>query len=381
MRKTANFKLALQRVILFKMAVIVLIALSMPMLVRAAQATNKSIQLSSSSVSATNVTYAVNFTSVDSAGAFVVDFCNNSPVIGQTCASPTGFNASSSVSATTGFTDVTGSANKIVVAGLIDVNDEVSVAINNITNPSVPGTMYARIVTYDTKEHATDYTSTNLGIGSVDEGGVAVAITPTIGVSGTVLESMTFCVSGSAISANCGSTTAPVLELGEEVGDIIALIPGVLSEGAIHTQISTNASGGATIHLKSNATDCGGLIRAGEPTACDILPALDGGLNKDANEGKFGVKTADATDTPSVGASGIFAPVSGSFYNKNTYAFNFLTGNITGVTSAFGDPFLDTAGAPANNKNMVLTFGVTVGSGTPAGSYSADIGLIAVGKF
>lgn len=51
------------------------------------------------------------------------------------------------------------------------------------------------------------------------------------------------------------------------------------------------------------------------------------------------------------------------------------------VINAFGEPFLDTAGAPTNNKNMVLTFGVTVGSGTPAGSYSADIGLIAVGKF
>ena len=376
-----KFRRALQRAVFFGIAAVTLLTLTLPMFVRAAQTTNRSIQLSSSSVSATDVTYTVNFTSVDAAGAFVVDFCNNSPVIGQVCASPTGFDASLATSATTGFTDVTGSSGKVVVAGSIDVNDEISVELSNIVNPSVPGTIYARIVTYDTKEHASDYVSTNLGIGNIDEGGMAIAITPTIGVSGTVLESMTFCVSGSVIGANCASTTAPVLELGEVVGDIIALTPGVLSEGVVHTQISTNASGGATIRLKSNTTDCGGLIRAGAPTACDILPALNSGLDKDANEGKFGVKTADATDTPDVGASGLFVPVSGSFYNKDTFAFNYLAGNNAGVTSAFGDPFLDTASKPANNKNMALTFGVTVGSGTPAGSYSADIGLIAVGKF
>lgn len=52
-----------------------------------------------------------------------------------------------------------------------------------------------------------------------------------------------------------------------------------------------------------------------------------------------------------------------------------------GVTSPFGDRFLETAEAPANNKNMALTFGVAASNNTPAGNYSADLSLIAVGTF
>lgn len=370
-----------QWVLLIGLSVVMVVALLLPALAGAAQATGRSIGLSSSSVSANNVLYEVKFTPASSAGAFVVDFCNDSPLTGQPCTTPAGFNATTAASETSGFTDVTGSTGEFVVAGAITANTEVAVAVTGVTNPSAAGTIYARIVTYDTKANALNYASTDLGAGSLDEGAVALAITPTIGVSGTVLESMTFCVSGQAITANCGSTTAPVLELGEQTGDVFALTSGVVSEGYIYTQITTNATSGAVVRLKSSATSCGGLIRAGAPTACDILPALNAGLDKDANEAKFGVKTADATDTAGVNANGAFVPASGSIYNNLTYAFNYASDNATGVTSAFGDPFLDTDGAPANNKNMRLTFGVTTSNSTPAGSYSTDLGLIAVGKF
>lgn len=374
-------RLTAQLVLLIGLSVTMVVALLLPVLAGAAQATNRSIGLSSSSVSASNVSYEVKFTPASSAGAFVVDFCSDSPLIGQTCTAPTGFNATTAASATSGFTDVTGSTSKFVVAGTITADTEVAAVVTGITNPSAAGTIYARIVTYDTKANALNYASANLGTGNLDDGAVALAITPTIGVSGTVLESMTFCVSGQAITANCGSTTAPVLELGEQTGDIFALTSGVISEGHIYTQITTNATSGAVVRLKSSATGCGGLIRAGAPTACDILPALNTGLDKDANEAKFGVKTSDATDVAGVNANGSFMPASGSIYNNLTYAFNYASDNATGVTSAFGDPFLDTDSAPVNNKNMQLTFGVTTSNSTPAGSYSTDLGLIAVGKF
>jgi hypothetical protein len=44
-------------------------------------------------------------------------------------------------------------------------------------------------------------------------------------------------------------------------------------------------------------------------------------------------------------------------------------------------PFLETAGGPANNKNMMLTFGVGTSNSTPAGTYSTNLNLIAVGTF
>ena len=374
-----------QRIFYAVAAFVTLAAFISPSIVAAAQVNERSVRLSSSSTSATNTTYEVSFTSVGAAGAFVLDFCSNSPLIGQDCTAPAGFNASSASSATPGFTDVTGATSQVIVAGAIGAATPVTVAIDGITNPSTAGPLYARIVTYDTKLNAqNNYSATSVGAGAVDEGGVAISITPTIAVTGMVLETLTFCVSGVEIGANCTGTQSPVLELGEAVGEgVVALQPGVISDGTIHTQISTNAASGAVIRLKSNATDCGGLLRAGAaPGTCDILPALNEDIDVLSNEAKFGVKTAAAVPTTGVSnANGTLVPYSGSFYNNTTYALNYIDGNEQGITSTFGDPFLSTNGLPANNQNMALTFGATVSNNTPAGLYSADISLIAVGRF
>ena len=79
------------------------------------------------------------------------------------------------------------------------------------------------------------------------------------------------------------------------------------------------------------------------------------------------------------GANGTLVPSAG--YSNATYALNWLIGDATGVTSTYGDPFLNTASKPANNQNMTLTFGASVTNDTPAGLYSADLSLIATGKF
>lgn len=352
-----------------------------PAFVSAAAVTQRSIQLTNPSISATNVTYEVNFTSVGGAGAFVIDFCSNSPVIGQACTPPLGFNAESAASTTSGFTDVEGDTSTVVVTGTIAATTAISVELTGITNPSTAGPLYARILTYTDDEDANGYVDTNPGAegAPIDTGSVAISITNTIGVSGAVLESMLFCISGSAIEEDCTATTSPVLELGETVGATKALISTALSTGNVFTQISTNAVGGAVVRLKSNAAGCGGLLRAGAPAACDIAPALDDGIT--AGQAKFGVLTAAATDTPDTDASGALQPVTGSGYNNSTYALNYDDEDETGVTSIYGDPFLDTNNAPANNKNMQLTFGASVSNQTPAGLYSANLSMIATGKF
>src|SRR5690606_13036371 len=238
------------------------------------------------------------FTAVSGAGAFLVDFCTNSPVLGQTCTQPTGLDMSEATSSTPGFTDVTASASQAVIIGEIGAHDTVEVALDGVTNPSQAGTIYARIVTFDTEAEALGYTSTNPGSGVRDNGSMALAITPTIGVAGAVPETLTFCVSGQDIAANCAGAEnyPPVLKLGEEVGGAIVLVPGQLSEGSIYTQVSTNAAKGVVVRLKSNAAGCGGLIRIGAPEACDILPALDQGVSAEANVARFGVKLGEATE-------------------------------------------------------------------------------------
>lgn len=355
--------------------------LSLSSSIFAAQITQTYIEPSSASAGADSVTYDVSFSSVGAAGAFVVDFCSNSPVIGQPCIPPDGMNVGAASTTTSGFSVASVlSANTLVVSGPITSLSQVSVKLEGLTNPGNAGTIYARILTYSTQLKAMEYESQTPGADVVDNGSVAMAITGTIGVSGIVLESMTFCVSSSDISANCGNVSTPVLALGEQTGDTVALTPGIISEGILYVQISTNASSGAVVRLKSSAVNCGGLIRAGSPGECYILPAQNLGINIESNDAKFGVKTAAATDASS-DSSGNLQPVAGSGYNNSTYTLNYTAGNISGVTSLYGDAFLDTNNAPANNKNMQLTFGASINNNTPAGSYSTDIGLVAVGRF
>lgn len=359
-----------------------LLALVVPALASAAEVTTRSIELSSASKSAEGVSYTVKFTTGEAsanADAFVVDFCD-SPSIGAACTPPAGMNAASATSSTAGYTvnGTESSASLLVVEATapIAASTAVTVTLEGITNPSTANeTIYARILTFDTDANAAAYVSTTPGTGVIDTGAVAIAIHDTISVSGAVNESLTFCVSSKTISANCTlqSESDPTLELGEGTGATKALSSGFVSTGNLYAQISTNAVSGATVNLKSSAADCGGLINSSNPDDCFILPALNaGGIS--AGQAKFGVTVAtDATD-----ANGTLQAAGA--YNASTYTLNYVDGN-EGITSVFGDPILDTAGAPASNKNATLTFGASIANNTPAGKYSTDLSLIATGKF
>ena len=365
-----------------------LLATFIPALAFAAQVTERSIELSSSTAGATNVSYTTKFKAVNDAGAFVVDFCNDSPVIGAPCTPPTGFDATAAASASGGVTAVNGSTSQIIVTKPINDGESVDVALTGIKNPTTTGTLYARIVTYDTYTNAQAYDSDDLdpGTGKADEGGVALYISPTIGVSGAVRENLTFCVTKTTATASCGNAGAvgqePTLELGEATGTSKALSSTVVSTGTLSTQISTNAVGGAVISLKS-ATPCGGMMRAGA-SGCDIAPALTSDIA--FGQAKFGVKTATAAATGGYSqATGTLRPFdeggAGASYNNTTYTLNYLANNSDGITSPFGDKFLDTNSAPVNNMNMTLTFGASISENTPAGTYSTSLSMIATGKF
>lgn len=379
MKKSISFENATRYfVVAFALFASLVAPALLPMLASADQLTARSVQLSSSSAGATGVTYAVEFTPAASAAAFVVDFCSNTPLIGETCTAPEGLSLSSATTATAGFTREVLDANTIVLTGTIAAPTPIAVDIDNVTNPDEPGLIYARVVTYSNAESAALYNSTNLGADTVDSGSIAISINDSIGVSGAVLESITFCVSGDEIGPNCTNTETPVLLLGEPTGDTVALSADSISEGDIYAQISTNASTGAIVRLKSSAVGCGGLMRAGAPTACDIVPALAGGIT--AGQARFGVMVSEGDDTGD-NPNGVFQVISGSGYSDSDYALNYTIGDASGVTSTYGDPFLSTGNAPANNKNVVLTFGASVNNSTPAGLYSADLSLIATGKF
>lgn len=334
----------------------------------AAQATERSIALSSSSASASNVTYEVNFTTPsDASGGFVIDFCKNTPDPTVTCVAPDNFTAAGVATTDNGYSAAQGTGvNQVVVTAAITHDEPVSVKLNGLQNPSTSGALYARVATFNTGDQAT----------AIDQGSVAISITNTIGVSGSVLESMTFCVAGKQqIGDNCDTSAndPATLKLGETVGSVTALSSTAISTGQLYTQISTNAAGGAVVNLKS-FNDCGGLRRA-DVTTCDIAPALGTGIS--AGDAKFGLTIG----TPVGGGNAKGTVAAAGAYSSSVYKLNYASDKSSGVTSAIGDPILNTAGAPANNQNVPVTFGVSVSNNTPAGNYSTSLSMIATGKF
>ncbi len=363
------------------LAVTLVLAAVAPAFASAAQLTTRSAALSSSSKAATDVSYNFKFTASTAEDEVVIQFCTNSPLIGEFCDAPAGM-VLTGATAGTGVTSIiskTGSTLKLTAPVSAGTND---MTVTGITNPSGVGTVYARILTYATGG-AAGYTVTNLAsaLGSpVDQGSVAIAITDSIAVSGAVLEALTFCVSGLDISADvdCDNATAPVLKLGEDVGDgTLALSPTKRSTGSVYTKLSTNAVSGAVVSLKSTAgvnpgpTPCAGLALNGTG-ACGIAAAGTSTTFTDASpEAKFGLIVAAPASDPENGTIGIASNYSATDYHLDGAA----------VIGTYGDPLYNTSGGYANNRNVTLTFGAKSANNTPAGKYSTAISLIATGTF
>lgn len=369
---------------LFSAATLVMGTL-IPGIVAAADVTARSITLSTSVADATSVSYEVKFTAQDnSTGAFVVDFCSD-PSIGASCTVPTGF--STSGIGTSGSDTVTAintnAAVKVVLNTPVNTGGNVDVVLTGIHNPTNAGVFYARIVTYvdgTTNYFYTNPTTLDTGGTHLGAGSVAMSITDGFSVSGGVAETMTFCASGTAITqADCSDATAANLTLGS--GGVLSTTP---SSGTVYTQISTNASSGAVVSLKSSATDCGGLVRAGAASnsaGCGIAPITTPNSVATITTGTayFGMKLSGLTGT--TGTTHLLNTDGTGTYDTTNYFMNYVAGNGSGVTGPYGDQIYNTNDAPVDVGQANLTFSAAISNVTPAGNYSATMNLIATGTF
>lgn len=372
----------------------------------AQEITTRSIEMSSSAISATGVTYALTFTPITTAGGFVIDFCDNTPLIGESCTAPAGLSTASitaSGSGTPSATTLTSDSGAIVTDTLTG-GDAITVNLNDLTNPNYQTSsttndgFYARVVTYPAGStanvdigglSATTYTNSSPESSAVDEGGIALSTTSSFEVNGAVLESMTFCVSGVSTAQsgddNCsdsGDVTNPNLNLGTDDGGTYVLSNNEASPstGTVYTQLSTNAVNGAVVNIKSSATSCGGLLNVEDSSDC-IAPLASGFSTGIAG---FGVETGASSATATSGdssATGVIDPETG--YSDSGYYLDFTSGGSpsTGDTSPYGTPILDSNNAPVNDMNMPLVFAAASNANTPAGEYSATETLIADGTF
>lgn len=363
---------------------VLMLATMLPALVSAATVTSRYVQLSSSVRGASGVTAEIGFTAAtNGTGAAVVEFCTT-PEVGTACTQPTGLVIGAAPDDDTDHTVtelVTDQALKVVLDAPVNGGSPVTIGVKDLTNPSSGDVFYARIVTYadgDTEGNFNYTDAEDLGE-YLDSGSVGITLTDGFDVSGTVLETLTFCVSGpnelgeNPLVDDCSAAEEADIVLGDEEG----VLTTQLSTGTVHTLLSTNSNGGAVVRLKSNAAGCGGLLREGTGSAsqrCGITPLTTPGSIGDGTA-KFGVILDNlSATTGTINAAGS--------YSEADYYMGFdAVDESEGVTSPYGDPVFNTNGAPVNGGKADLTFGANISDVTPAGKYSASFSLVATGTY
>lgn len=370
-----------------------------PAFASAGNLTQRSIQMSSAvtgdKADGQGVSYKLTFTPTTSTvsannGGIVVDFCSDTPLITTTCTAPTGFTAASA-SASTG--TLTAAANSLSLKADTTGGTPFSVTFSNITNPTTVGTFYARVMSYKgTGNPVTNHVSTvNQGTPD-DTGSIALSTTNTIGVTAYVLESMSFCVANVAPTSNCTGltpgTTDPNVTLGQTTGSVTALDAQHVSTATLYAQLSTNASNGATVNLKSNATGCAGLFRnkVSNSTNCGIGPQKVAANTINIGDSLFGIKLGTAAAASDISSdptkyTGTLVKANGSNYSTSNFYLDGDNTDATGVTSTYGSPFVDTGGTVVSNMDIPFTLGASISNQTPAGAYGANLSMIATGTF
>jgi len=407
-----NFIKRLQRPTSLAAAALLLVAAAAPLFVpnqafAYGLPTERQVKISSSTAGATGVSYEVSFKAATTSvlQGLVIEICDNSPIIGDTCTTPAGFSwgaasnpqPSFNGTAQTGWTGAV-SAGKFTLtnaAGATSVaaGQLVSFTITTATNPSTSNTtFYGRMLSFATSAAATGYTATTPG-SSIDAGGTALSTADQITIQAKVQERLTFCIYTSAASASCtGNTTTNPVVLGDANGVLSSTSPSISKTAKYN--ITTNASLGATIRAKGSTLTSGSFTidpaGAGSATGAQYAAGSEQfGLCTYRETGAgAGTSTGLAPTTQYDGenggtstatsCSGSTAGQGAGFSNNGFYAFDTTTAN-SNFTSTYGVPIATkTAG---DFSTGILTFLGGVSNTTEPGIYTSTLTFIATGVY
>jgi hypothetical protein len=363
------------------------------------------IEMSSSKQADTDVQYNVSF-NVATAGAIggvVVDFCGDSPIIGDTCTAPTGFDVNEATlniaSPSAAFTspspafsiNAATDTNTLIYTSTAGTSSQSSgttltftlgdgTAGHGVTNPNTTNTtFYARILTFDTAANAAAYSSTaaNGGTGAIDAGGVALSTANQITVTSKVQERLAFCVYTGANCAAGGSSVA----LGNDKG---VLDPnGAFVDKNTKYDVSTNAANGVTIRLKGdtlvsgsfNISAIGGTATASSPGSEQFglctYQSTGSGLTPD---NLYDGDSAGTTSTACTGTTQTAGTASTGGDNSAAFAFDTTNTNTT-----YGQPIATkTAGTSSTG---VISFIGNISNTTEAAIYTTTLTFVATGTY
>jgi len=398
-----------------------------------------------------NVTYTVGFDmpATGNVGAVVVEFCNDAaggPIVLQACTAPTGLDVNTGTAVAnqagiTGFTKIGAAivpaANRFgvenataqsITSNLLDTTtidgqnypaSDVQFDITGITNPTVLGTFYARIIVYaaNTNLPATSWVSTATGtngIGTrVHDGGIALAVSRELTVTARVQEVLQFCVGtdddsiltfalgavGARTGKSCADVTGTALDLGVVDSNNIQRT----SDADVGTNgndgvamIRTNAIDGATVYYKAEqepglSFGGAGTLRIAHSDNCGTIGSVAnvcfnsaGGdvTNPTQTAMTLGTELFGMTltnlDTSAGGATTALV-CNANYDGDGTCTAGVATGYAWDPTGAFDT--LATSAGPIDDEMVNIEFAATASPTTPTGVYTVTANFVATGQF
>lgn len=348
-------------------AMAMLIAMLVPSFVSAAQISTRSLAISSSAPAATGVTYSFNFTvpnTVTPVKSVQIDVCDSAVNVCTNTGSSNGFNASASTltgqpggfgtggvysAASTQYSfKITANATSPTAPSGVQ-----TISFSGVTNPTATSTngYYLRITTFSDSA----YTS------QVDYGVVAAVSNNQIIVSGTMPESLVFCIGTSG--TDCTNIIGTSVNLG-------IFSPTATAVGNSVMAASTNANSGYQITLNGTTMSSGANTIPAMGTQSANSSACAPICNSAIGTSQFG-SNVRANTIPVVGSNvvGVGTGTGSGGYNTID-AFRFFT----------GDTVASVAGPTASNT-YTNSYIVNVGGNQTAGLYTATLTYICTATF
>lgn len=386
-----------------------------------------------------DVTYRVSF-DLNSAHAniegIVIDFCSNSPIVGEACTAPTGFDTND---ATLAFTEVTtvlnanwaidtasSDANTLVIEDATTTGDNLTAttpitfdlgtaaASDGFTNPTTTGTFYARILTYTDDTVASAYASATPGA-YTDDGGIALAVANHLTITARVQEVLEFCIGTDDDSITAGLDGGPGARGAADDCSVVAgtdIDLGVVDASNIQrtsdadigtsgndgvAMIRTNAIDGATVYYKAEQET--GLSNGGAGTL-RLAGVDDCGTIAGVNNGCFNSAGGDVTnptqaaitagtelfgmtltnqDESAGGATTDALSCDGNYDGDGSCAGGVATGYAWDPTGVF-DTIASSTG-PIDDEMVNIEFAATASPTTPTGLYTVTANFVATSQF
>lgn len=316
-----------------------------------AQLPDRSIEISSSTAGSV-ASYTTKFTipQSETLGSVRIEFCSESPLIGQPCTLPPGMSIGAislnSQSGGAGMSILSSSGTTILLTRVPGTIGPVtfSFTFDNVTNPSATGSFFGRIQTYA----STDGSGPNN-----DFGGIAMDINDSLQISTTVPPYLYFCVGISVTGVDCSTVSGNYIDFG-------TFSPASTSIAQTQMVASTNADNGYTILVSGTTLTSGNNIIQNLATPDLSRPGVS----------QFGINLVANSD-PQVGQApfgiGTGQPANGY---KTANAYKFVNGDIVA-----------TATQPDNPRRYTTSYITNISKTQAPGIYVTTLTYVATGGF